>query len=90
LKNSEVAQFFGLLFSAVKITYVLILTKNVLGYILGVFIINSSCHPEQQQRIQHSKSGHCRSRQYVFDNKSSIELRFSNKEVSQLLFSPLS
>jgi hypothetical protein len=41
---AEVAEIFGLNFSAVKV-YVLTLTKNGLGYILGDFFTFSSRHP---------------------------------------------
>jgi hypothetical protein len=37
LKITEVAKIFALLFSPEKMKYLLILTKKVFGYILGVF-----------------------------------------------------
>jgi hypothetical protein len=43
-KITEVAQIFWLLFSTAKGMYILILTKNVVGYIWGV-LMNSSGHP---------------------------------------------
>jgi hypothetical protein len=45
LKLSKVAQILGLCITTVQVTYVLILTKNGLGYILVDFFINSSGHP---------------------------------------------
>jgi hypothetical protein len=45
LKITETDKIFGITFFTVKFTYVLILTKNRLGYILGDIFKNSSCHP---------------------------------------------
>jgi hypothetical protein len=44
-KITELAQIFGLLFPQ-RSSYVFILAKNGLGYILGDFFTNSSGHPE--------------------------------------------
>jgi hypothetical protein len=44
-KITEVAHIDGPLFSTIKVTYALILTKKGLGYILGDFLTNSSGHP---------------------------------------------
>jgi hypothetical protein len=42
---AEVAHKVGVLLATVKVMYALILSKNVLGYILGEFFTNSSGHP---------------------------------------------
>jgi hypothetical protein len=49
MKITEIAQIFGILSSTVK-SYVLISTKNILDYILGEYLSNSSGHPGCEER----------------------------------------
>jgi hypothetical protein len=44
VKMAKLAQFFGVLFYHCK-KYVLIVTKKLLGYVLGDFFTNASGHP---------------------------------------------
>jgi hypothetical protein len=52
-QGDQIGRFFCLLaivffgqFWKIKVTYILILTKNGVGYILGDFLTNSSGHPD--------------------------------------------
>jgi hypothetical protein len=44
-ENDKSRSTLGLLFSTIKVVYVLILAKNNFGYILSDFCLNSSGHP---------------------------------------------
>jgi hypothetical protein len=67
---TELAHFFGLLFPQ-RTSYVFILTKNGLGYILGDFFTNSSGHPGRHVGFLHRVA-----RWFVFKSKIAIWVNF--------------